>query len=422
MKKLPVFLLLFLITCGENTAITDENTATTTSEDKTTTTVPQPPTQDFDIIEIYNTKLDTELCVDAKEIDATTESCLKQYRDNLDNVYSYSETLELYITQLNNYLESYPTMITEEYRSLLQFVSTQYREIPNTYEIVSNKYIERFGGEPIVNKISINRDLWNECPSDITINSSENLKSGEYIYKNKIGESIKLNFQDKEFKFSKVLNVLGGNFVFEEGKVINYLDEEYSISSTPLESFYVNHWDAFFTNVEVVDLDNEQVTVLVEWEDGYLKLEAFSLLFQRFGLNEVNMNVHGVSPYGLEVVSNTNTSNMLDDAYKKTYLERSDNKIVVSYYFKENQNIELTEQPFWLTRIHSTNSQYDRKDIVYFYRFNDSRTKIIEYEFTRKVGCDGENSVVKKNNNFSISDKKFKLPFGSFESYYLQKY
>ena len=51
--------------------------------------IPPLPTVSFDIIEIYETKLGTELCSDATEIDSTTEECLRQYRDNLAVSYTH---------------------------------------------------------------------------------------------------------------------------------------------------------------------------------------------------------------------------------------------------------------------------------------------------------------------------------------------
>ena len=69
-----------------------------------------------------------------------------------------------------------------------------------------------------------------------------------------------------------------------------------------------------------------------------------------------------------------------------TYIERSDNKTVVSYNFKQQQAIELTEEPFRLNRIMSTDAWYEnRNDLVYFYRFNDARTNVVAIEFTEKL-------------------------------------
>ena len=84
----------------DTTTIT--TTATVVDQDDTTTTtttatvveqddqveIPDAPSVNFDIQEIYNTKLVVELCSDAKDIDNTSEECLKQYLANLEIVFS----------------------------------------------------------------------------------------------------------------------------------------------------------------------------------------------------------------------------------------------------------------------------------------------------------------------------------------------
>ena len=94
MKKVLFFLILLVVACGGSS---EEIVV----EDTTTTTIPSAPTVDFNIVEIYNTKLGTDLCSDAEEIDTTSEKCLRQYRDNLELVFSYAENLETYTTELN---------------------------------------------------------------------------------------------------------------------------------------------------------------------------------------------------------------------------------------------------------------------------------------------------------------------------------
>ena len=114
MKKVLILLFFFIVACGgssEETVV--EDTTTTTIQDTTTTTIPPAPTVDFNIVEIYNTKLGTDLCSDAEEVDTTSEKCLRQYRDNLELVFSYAENLETYTTELNTYLEAYPSAMTE---------------------------------------------------------------------------------------------------------------------------------------------------------------------------------------------------------------------------------------------------------------------------------------------------------------------
>ena len=143
MKKVLYTLATFYIclwwyneeTVVEDTTTTVQDTATTTVQDTTTTTIPPAPTVDFNIVEIYNTKLVLELCSDAKELDITTEECLRQYRDNLVLVFSYAENLVAYITELNTYLDAYPSAMTEEYTKLFQFVNNEYQAVPETYGI-----------------------------------------------------------------------------------------------------------------------------------------------------------------------------------------------------------------------------------------------------------------------------------------------
>ena len=97
-EKVLTLILLLIVACGGSSE-------ETVIQDTTTTTIPPVPTIDFNIIEIYNSKLGTELCSDAEEIDSTSEECLRQYRDNLEIVFSYAENLETYITELNTYFE-----------------------------------------------------------------------------------------------------------------------------------------------------------------------------------------------------------------------------------------------------------------------------------------------------------------------------
>ena len=102
MKKVLILLMLLVVSCGGSS---DE----TVVEDTTTTTIPPTPTVDFNIVDIYNKNLgsESELCSDATEIETTSEKCLRQYRDNLETVFSFDKSLYTYITELNTYLESY---------------------------------------------------------------------------------------------------------------------------------------------------------------------------------------------------------------------------------------------------------------------------------------------------------------------------
>ena len=150
MKKFIIFLLLFSM-CGdtstlevepipENNEITEDSA--TTEQDSN---VPPLPTVSFNIIEIYETKLVVELCSDATEIDSTTEECLRQYRDNLEFVFSYAEDLRVYMDDLNEYFANYPSAFTEEFRNLFAFVNEKFSTVPQNYGIVASKYQQRFG-------------------------------------------------------------------------------------------------------------------------------------------------------------------------------------------------------------------------------------------------------------------------------------
>ena len=118
MKKFIIFLLL-LSMCGDTSTSEVESTSENNEviEDSLITeqesNIPPLPTVSFDIIEIYETKLGIELCSDATEIDSTTEECLRQYRDNLEFVFSYAEDIRVYMDDLNDYFANYPSAFTE---------------------------------------------------------------------------------------------------------------------------------------------------------------------------------------------------------------------------------------------------------------------------------------------------------------------
>ena len=118
-------------------------------EDSSTTeqdsNIPPLPTVSFNIIEIYETKLGSELCSDATEIDSTTEECLRQYRDNLEFVFAYAEDLRVYMDDLNDYFANYPSAFTEEFSNLFAFVNEKFSTVPQNYGIVASKYQQRFG-------------------------------------------------------------------------------------------------------------------------------------------------------------------------------------------------------------------------------------------------------------------------------------
>ena len=67
------------------------------SQENNTQTAPPPPSVNFDIVEIYNTKLISDICEDATQIETTSQECLLQYRDNLEIVFGYAEELKMYM-------------------------------------------------------------------------------------------------------------------------------------------------------------------------------------------------------------------------------------------------------------------------------------------------------------------------------------
>ena len=426
MKKALILLLLFIVACGgsseetvvkDTTTTTIQDTTTTTIQDTTTTTIPPAPTVDFNIVEIYNTKLGTDLCSDASDIDATPEPCLKKYRDNLELVLSYEESLQKYITELNNYLEAYPSAMTEEYTTLFQFVNNEYQAVPETYGIVANKYIDRFGGVPTILTMSFNNELWNDCPANIEFTSSENLKQGTVKYKNNIGEQISFELKGEIHTEKNILKVLGGEFNFDSATLKNYLGEEYSVSKIPINSFTVNHWDAYFTKIQILNYDEENLTVQVEWKDGFLKLEAFALVFIRDGLYEDNGTIVGVTNQGLDVANKRGRESFLEEAFSKEYIERSESKIIMKWNFKKNNNFELLDIPLELRNVYSVDPYFENFDLQYRYNNYDS-----SFQFIRRVGCSGQSSVKKiTDENISQSDPRYIIPFKSFENNFLVK-
>ena len=156
--------------CGGTSSTPEESLRPTINENQNTTleinqeeSIPPIPSVNFDIIDIYNSKLVYELCSDAQDIDSTSEECLRQYRDNLEFVFSYANELEQYMNDLNSYFQNYPEAFTEEYRNLLAFINNEYANVPQMYGTVGMKYQERFG----------NTDQDSSTPRT-TIPSSEN--------------------------------------------------------------------------------------------------------------------------------------------------------------------------------------------------------------------------------------------------------
>ena len=185
MRKNIFLILALIIVCGgSNEETIVEDTTTITVQDTTTTTTPPVPTIDFNIIDKYNLKLIDELCLGSESIDTTSESCLKQYKEDLEWLTRYNDQIQEYVKKLNQYFKQYPEQLTEEYTTYLSFVENEYSAVFTDYEIVSDKYIERFGGVPNVFEFLATSELWNECPAKFSVTTSENLKDGVLNFKN----------------------------------------------------------------------------------------------------------------------------------------------------------------------------------------------------------------------------------------------
>ena len=56
----------------------------------------------------------------------------------------YSDDINTYINLLNGYFQLYPREMTEEYKTFFQFVDNDYKTVQPTYDLVVNKYKDRF--------------------------------------------------------------------------------------------------------------------------------------------------------------------------------------------------------------------------------------------------------------------------------------
>jgi len=267
MKKVLILLLLFIVACGGSGEETVSEDITTTVQDTTTTTIPPAPTVDFNIVEIYNKNIgsESELCSDAIEIDTTSEECLRQYRDNLETVFSYAENLETYITELNTYLESYPSAMTEEYTSLLQFVNNEYQAVPETFGIVANKYIDRFGGVPILNEIIRQSNIVEPgCRLSSAFVASENAKKMTLIYVNEYFDELKIETTKFNEDFLTTINEFSGTYMLNEMIATNYLDEEFTIEFE--DTIIVENVFPRITSIEIIngtpDLSKEELVTI----------------------------------------------------------------------------------------------------------------------------------------------------------------
>ena len=298
MKKVLFFLILLVVACGGSS---EEIVV----EDTTTTTIPSAPTVDFNIVEIYNTKLGADLCNDAKDIDTTSEKCLKQYRDNLEIVDSYSEKIKKYITELNTYLESYPSERTDEYTKLFKFINTEYQAVSENYELITNKYIERFGGVPVVNLSRDSNLIESGCKLLSKVEGSENIIKLQLLYTNEFGDEFKLIINEFNSEISKTINQFSGNFNLFSAIATNYMGEEFSLNIQ--DSFTVTNALPRVTSIQIINNtpnleNNEVVKVRIDYEPGTY-YDFFEEIF--LGL----YNIENKSNTNNQVIFRTNAEN-----------------------------------------------------------------------------------------------------------------
>ena len=115
-------MLLLIFACsGSSEETTVQDNTTTTVEDTTTATIPQALTSDIKYIEVHNTKLGTELCSYAKEIDITSEECLRQYKENLNYLINLQNEIGDFVSDLIAYYETYPELVNQECEDCINF-------------------------------------------------------------------------------------------------------------------------------------------------------------------------------------------------------------------------------------------------------------------------------------------------------------
>ena len=280
MKKVLFLSLFFIAACGgtsEETAVND--TTTTTVQDTTTTTIPPVPTIGFDIIENYNLKLVDELCLGSESIDTVTESCLKQYREDLEWLTRYNDQIQEYVNELNQYFEQYPEQLTEEYSSYLSFVKNEYSAVFTDYEIVSDKYIERFGGTPNLTSILFTEsNLISWCPADFAFQTNESFKTGTITFKNQLNEYISMTIDQN---VTKTLNVTGVLFQIENIAAENYLGEKFVLDGSDFNTqFTVQNFAPMITTIGFETISSNYV-LKVGFKSGAAKVKKVWAYFER---------------------------------------------------------------------------------------------------------------------------------------------
>ena len=187
----------------------------------------------------------------------------------METVFSFDKSLYAYITELNTYLESYPSAMKEEYSALFEFLNNQYRDVPETYGLVLDKYFKRFGGVPTISLpiFSNPENLSVNCTVDGKFDYSENLKSAELTYINNTGEIISFNTNDLQ-GFSKLLKNTGGTFYLLQSSVTNYLDETFEQSNNLENSFFIEHLFHRISKIELPDIISKgqifQIKIYIE--------------------------------------------------------------------------------------------------------------------------------------------------------------
>ena len=280
MKKVLALLLLFIVACGgssEETVVQD--TTTTTVQDTTTTTTPPVPTIDFNIIDKYNLKLIDELCLGSESIDTVAESCLKQYKEDLEWLIRYNDQIQEYVNELYQYFEQYPEQLTEDYTSYLSFVENEYAAVFTNYEIVSNKYIERFGGTPDLTSILFSEsNLISWCPGEFAFETNESFKTGTITFKNQLNEYISMTIKKN---VTKILNVTGGLFKVENIEAENYLGEKFLINGSDFNTqFTVRNFAPMITTIGFEKISSNYV-LKVGFKPGASKVKRVWAYFER---------------------------------------------------------------------------------------------------------------------------------------------
>ncbi|MDA9728597.1 hypothetical protein N9U46_01400 [Acidimicrobiaceae bacterium] len=356
MKKVLTLFLLLIVSCGGSS----EETAV---QDTTTTTIPPAPTVDFNIVDIYNKNLgsESELCSDATEIETTSEKCLKQYRDNLETVFSFDKSLYTYITELNTYLESYPSAMAEEYTVLFEFLNNQYRDVPETYSLVLDKYFERFGGVPVVNEIIRKTNVVEPgCRLSSNFVTSENTKNLSLIYVNEFFDELKIEPKKLNENLDITINEFSGTYVLNEVVATNYLEEEFVIEFEDI--IIVDNVFPRITSIEIIngtpDLSKEEfVTIRFSVIDGtYFKLDDINLISMRVNYTDSNRILDGIymnpfpNTFGGIVNKNEGYIDMnikfTDDENEKFYEEYNVLPVgpYVNEYFISYVNVKINNQ------------------------------------------------------------------------------